>query len=80
LDYLGDVALSSDDKSRIYLSSPHMSDEGYEMEYVRGAFGKGLHEKKQCVLPNESELGSTHKKTPPNGDLERLGYSFEVGV
>ena len=23
---------------RIYLSSPHMSDEGYEMEYIKQAF------------------------------------------
>ena len=23
---------------RIYLSSPHMSEEGYEMEYIREAF------------------------------------------
>lgn len=28
----------SSDQSRIYLSSPHMSEEGYEMEYVEGAF------------------------------------------
>lgn len=26
------------DKPRIYLSSPHMSDEGYEMEYIQEAF------------------------------------------
>ena len=25
-------------KKRIYLSSPHMSDEGYEMEYIEEAF------------------------------------------
>ncbi|HHX50405.1 MAG TPA: aminotransferase DegT, partial [Clostridia bacterium] len=25
-------------KNRIYLASPHMSDEGYEMEYIREAF------------------------------------------
>lgn len=35
---MGDVDLSSEQKSRIYLSSPHMSEEGYEMEYVEGAF------------------------------------------
>ncbi|NQU80851.1 MAG: DegT/DnrJ/EryC1/StrS family aminotransferase [Bacteroidetes bacterium] len=27
------------DKKRIYLSSPHMSDEGYELQYVKEAFG-----------------------------------------
>lgn len=26
------------DKPRIYLSSPHMSDEGYEMDYIQEAF------------------------------------------
>ena len=26
------------DKPRVYLSSPHMSDEGYEMEYIQEAF------------------------------------------
>jgi dTDP-4-amino-4,6-dideoxygalactose transaminase len=26
-------------KGRIYLSSPHMSDEGYEMQYIQEAFG-----------------------------------------
>lgn len=26
------------EKSKIWLSSPHMSDEGYELEYVKGAF------------------------------------------
>ena len=25
---------------RIFLASPHMSDEGYELEYIRDAFGK----------------------------------------
>ena len=25
-------------KNRIYLSSPHMSDEGYEMQYIKEAF------------------------------------------
>jgi hypothetical protein len=25
-------------KERIYLSSPHMSDEGYEQEYIQEAF------------------------------------------
>lgn len=25
-------------KDRIYLSSPHMSDEGYEMQYIQEAF------------------------------------------
>jgi len=25
-------------KKRIYLSSPHMSDEGYEMQYIQKAF------------------------------------------
>ncbi len=28
------------DEKRLYLSSPHMSDEGYEMAYVRDAFDK----------------------------------------
>lgn len=27
-------------KSKIYLSSPHMSDEGYEMQYIQDAFNK----------------------------------------
>ena len=26
------------DKERIFLASPHMSDEGYEMEYIKEAF------------------------------------------
>ena len=26
--------------ARIFLASPHMSDEGYELEYVRDAFEK----------------------------------------
>ncbi|MBT9168095.1 MAG: putative pyridoxal phosphate-dependent aminotransferase EpsN [Syntrophomonadaceae bacterium] len=25
-------------RARIYLSSPHMSDEGYELQYIREAF------------------------------------------
>ncbi|NLM25533.1 MAG: aminotransferase DegT, partial [Firmicutes bacterium] len=25
-------------KDRIYLASPHMSDEGYEMQYIQEAF------------------------------------------
>ena len=25
-------------EKKIYLSSPHMSDEGYEMEYIKEAF------------------------------------------
>jgi len=25
-------------KDKIYLSSPHMSDEGYEMQYIKEAF------------------------------------------
>ena len=28
----------SGEKKRIYLSSPHMSDEGYELEYIKEAF------------------------------------------
>ena len=28
------------DRKRIYLSSPHMSDEGYEMQYIKEAFDK----------------------------------------
>ena len=26
------------EKKRIFLASPHMSDEGYEMEYIKEAF------------------------------------------
>ena len=35
---LGDVELANGQKARIYLSSPHMSDEGYEQEYIKEAF------------------------------------------
>ena len=30
--------IQNNNKSRIYLSSPHMSEEGYEMEYIQEAF------------------------------------------
>lgn len=29
-------------KERIFLSSPHMSDEGYEMHYINKAFDSNL--------------------------------------
>ncbi len=32
------MLLKMDLKKRIYLSSPHMSDEGYEQEYIQEAF------------------------------------------
>jgi len=34
----GNVALNETVKEKIYLSSPHMSDEGYEMKYIHEAF------------------------------------------
>lgn len=33
-----EMLLKMDLKKRIYLSSPHMSDEGYEQEYIQEAF------------------------------------------
>lgn len=38
MDRIGVSMLGELLKEKIFLSSPHMSEEGYEMEYIREAF------------------------------------------
>ncbi len=60
-------------KKRIYLSSPHMSDEGYEQEYIQEAFSDDFLSSDALNI----EIESVHIRTKrPQNCLEGLGYGF----